>query len=104
MILDSINQELKESLKNGDSEKVGVLRMLKSAIKNTEIEKQADFSKKDVVLTLRKEAKKRQDSIKLFQDNGRQELANTEQRELEIIQAFLPSAMKCHYRSSCQRN
>ncbi|EKD23065.1 MAG: hypothetical protein ACD_83C00077G0004 [uncultured bacterium] len=93
MILDSINQELKESLKNGDSEKVGVLRMLKSAIKNTEIEKQADFSKKDVVLTLRKEAKKRQDSIKLFQDNGRQELANTEQRELEIIQAFLPSAM-----------
>ena len=93
MILDSINQELKESLKNGDSEKVGVLRMLKSAIKNTEIEKQADFSKKDVVLTLRKEAKKRQDSIQLFQDNGRQELADKEQKELEIIQAFLPSAM-----------
>lgn len=93
MILDSINQELKESLKNGNSEKVGVLRMLKSAIKNTEIEKQAVFSEKDVISTLRKETKKRQDSIKLFQDNGRQELAGKEQKELEIIQTFLPQAM-----------
>lgn len=93
MILDSINQELKESLKNGDSEKVGVLRMLKSAIKNTEIEKQADFSEKDVISTLRKETKKRQDSVQLFQDNGRQELASKEQKELEVIQTFLPQAM-----------
>lgn len=93
MILDSIDQELKESLKNGNSEKVGVLRMLKSAIKNTEIEKQADFSEKDVISTLRKEIKKRQDSIKLFQDNNRQELADKEQKELEIIRALLPQAM-----------
>lgn len=93
MILDSIDQELKESLKNRNSEKVGVLRMLKSAIKNTEIEKQADFNEKDVISTLRKETKKRQDSVQLFQDNGRQELAVKEQKELEIIQTFLPQAM-----------
>lgn len=93
MILDSIDQELKESLKNRNSEKVGVLRMLKSAIKNTEIEKQADFNEKDVISTLRKETKKRQDSVQLFQDNNRQELADKEQKELEIIQALLPQAM-----------
>lgn len=93
MILDSINEQLISSLKNHDSEKAGVLRMLKSAIKNTEIEKRTDFSEKDVIATLRKEAKKRQDAINLYQEGSRQELADKERKELEIIQTFLPRAM-----------
>lgn len=93
MILESIDELLKTSLKAGNSEMVSVLRFLKSAIKNAEIEKQNKLNEKDIIGVLRKEAKKRQDSIALYQDGGRVDLAEKEKKELAIIERFLPQAM-----------
>lgn len=93
MIIESINELLKTSLKAGNSEIVSVLRFLKSVIKNAEIEKQDDLSEKEIISVIRKEAKRRQDAITLYQDGGRTDLADKEKKELKIIQRFLPPAL-----------
>lgn len=79
-----------------DAEKLGVLRMLKSAVKYAAIEKAgADGELDDAEATqvIRKQVKQRQDSIESFEKGGRPELAEKEKSELAILTAYLPAAM-----------
>ncbi len=76
--------------------KLGVLRMLKSALKYAAIEKsgsEADLNDAEATQVLRKQAKQRQDSIESFEKGGRAELAAKEKEELSILQSYLPQAM-----------
>jgi len=68
-------------------------RMVKSAIKNKEIDLGHDLSDEEVVLILEKEAKQRRDSIEQFKKGGREELAKKEELELSIIEGFLPEKL-----------
>lgn len=91
-----IDQDVKEAMLARAAEKVGVLRMLKSAVKNAAIEKGgADtvLADADVLAVVRKEVKKRQDSIASFEGAGRTDLADKEKAELPILQAYLPAEM-----------
>ncbi len=91
-----IETELKNAMKAKDAEKLGVLRMLKSAVKYAAIEKHgADGTPTDdeVFAVIRKEIKKRQDSIDSYQKAGRQELADKEKAELDILSSYLPKAL-----------
>ena len=79
-----------------DATTLGVLRMLKSALKYTAIEKsgaQAELSDAEAAQVIRKQAKQRQDSIESFEKGGRAELAAKEKKELSILNAYLPQAM-----------
>jgi uncharacterized protein YqeY len=79
-----------------DASTLGVLRMLKSALKYSAIEKGGAESLLDdaeVVQVIRKQVKQRQDSIESFEKGGRPELAAKEKDELAILSAFLPQAM-----------
>lgn len=91
-----IDGDIKEAMKAKQASRLGVLRMLKSALKNAAIEAGGADVRLDAAAAqavLRKEAKKRQDSIEGFTKGGRQDLADKEQEELEVLSAYLPQPL-----------
>ncbi len=90
--------ELKNAMKAGEAGKVGVLRMLNSALKNKSIDnkskgKSEELADEDVLDVLSKEAKKRREAIEAFVSGGRPELAEGEKTELAILERYLPKQM-----------
>jgi len=97
MTLDErIDSDLKDAMRAKDANKLGVLRMLKSALKYAAIAKsgaEAQLSEAEAAQVVRKQAKQREDSIESFEKGGRAELAAKEKEELLILDAYLPQAM-----------
>jgi len=90
-----ISSDLKIAMKNADSFRVGVLRLLASAFQNEAIAKrtrreEGDITEEEVISVLKKEAKKRRESIDVYQAAARTDLADNEKKELEIIKEYLP--------------
>ena len=92
-ILEQIDARLKEAMIAKDEQATGLFRLLKSALKNAEIEKRAELEESDVVRVLEKEAKQRRDSIEQYRAGGREDLASHEEAELKVIEGFLPEKM-----------
>ncbi len=92
---DQIKKDLITSLKAKEENRVSVLRMLQSAIKNKEIElkKREGLSDEEIGQVVASEAKKRNDSIESFKSGGRDELAAKEEKELEILKNYMPEQM-----------
>src|SRR5712671_1266328 len=91
-----VDSDLKEAMRAKDTRKLGVLRMLKSALKYTAIAKsgaEAELTDAEAVQVIRKQVKQRQDSIESFEKGGRAELAAKEKEELAILQSYLPQGM-----------
>ncbi len=91
-----VDSDLKEAMRAKDPTKLGVLRMLKSALKYAAIAKsgaEAELSDAEAVQVIRKQAKQRQDSIESFEKGGRAELADKEKQELAILNTYLPQGM-----------
>lgn len=91
-----IDSDLKDAMRARDAGKLGVLRMLKSAIKYAAIEKsgaEGQLDDAEATQVIRKQVKQRQDSIESFEKGGRAELATKEKEELAILSAYLPQAM-----------
>lgn len=91
--LEQLDSELSEAAKTRDQIRLTVLRLLKSALKNYEIEVGHDASPQEIMAILQKEAKKRRDSIEQYGKAGRSDLVEEESKELEIIQTYLPKEM-----------
>src|SRR5436309_12055472 len=92
----SVDSDLKDAMRAKDASKLGVLRMLKSALKYAAIAKsgaEAQLTKAEAAQVVRKQAKQREDSIESFEKGGRVELAAKEKEELSILNAYLPQAM-----------
>ena len=93
---DRIDADIKEAMKAKQTMRLGVLRMLKSALKNAAIElggADVHLDEAAAQAVLRKEAKKRQDSIEGFQNGGRPELAEKEREELAFLADYLPKPL-----------
>ena len=91
-----IDSDLKDAMRAKDATKLGVLRMLKSSLKNLAIEKGGMafvLSEPDALAVVRKELKKRQDSIESFTKGNRPELAAKEKSEAGILETYLPQAL-----------
>ena len=91
-----IDSDLKDAMRAKDASKLGVLRMLKSALKYAAIAKsgaEAQLTKAEAAQVVRKQAKQREDSIESFEKGGRAELAAKEKEELSILNAYLPQPM-----------
>jgi uncharacterized protein YqeY len=91
-----IDSDLKDAMRAKDASKLGVLRLLKSALKYATIAKsgaEGELNDAEAVQVIRKQAKQRQDSIESFEKGGRAELAAKEKEELSILQSYLPQAM-----------
>jgi len=95
-ITEQINNNLKEAMKNKEADKLSVLRMLNAALQNEAIaggKKDAGLSEEEAIKVIKKEVKKRKDSIEQFTAGGRPELAANEQKEAEILAVYLPEEM-----------
>lgn len=98
-IKEQVMADIKNAMKAGNQAALTVLRGVNSSLKNAEIAKQvkagasATLTEDEALAVLLTEAKKRKDSIKAFTDAGRPELAENEQRELEVLQAYLPKQL-----------
>src|SRR3712207_1077372 len=91
-----IDSDMKDAMRAKDAAKLGVLRMLKAAVKNAAIEKggaEAQLDDAEATQVIRKQVKQRQDSIASFEKAGRDELATKEKDELQILHSYLPQAM-----------
>jgi len=90
---EKIDQDFIEAYKNKDTDKVSVLRMLKSAIKNFEINEKHPSSDDDILKVLKKEAKQRRDSIEEYGKAGRPDLIDQEEKELKLLNEYLPAQL-----------
>lgn len=90
LISDKIAHDFKEALKSGDRNKVSILRMVKAAVKNREIEKGSPLNDEEILGILRSFVKRAHESIEQFSKAGRTDLAEKEKQELAVIQSYLP--------------
>src|SRR5579862_8048610 len=91
-----LKEELKQSMLAKDTNKTSTLRMVISALGYYEIEKGGagyEATEEDIEQVLQKQAKQRRDSIEQFKAGGREELAQKESKELELIESYLPEQM-----------
>ena len=93
-LVNTIEKNLKEALRSKDEIKLTTLRMLKSAFKNKSIELKVDeLDDKEAGIIVKKEVKKRQDSIKAYKEGNREDLAQREEAEMNVLDAYLPEMM-----------
>lgn len=88
-----IDADYKAAMKVRDTVKVSVLRLLRSAIHNAEIDRQRALTDDEILGVIQSEIRKRRESIEAFQQGGRVDLAEREQVELAILEAYLPQPL-----------
>jgi uncharacterized protein YqeY len=97
MIRDDLKAALVTAMKGGDKPKTATIRLIQSAIKNRDIELRTGTAPADddvlVTEVLQKMVKQRRESIQLYEQGNRQELADQEKAEVTVIESFLPAQM-----------
>lgn len=92
-IRECISDEMIKAAKDKDKAKLSVLRMIKSALHNKEIDLKDEFGEKEILQVLSSMIKQRKDSVEQFRNGGRPELAKQEEGEIEVIHWFMPEQM-----------
>ena len=92
-LTEKVRADLTESMKARDAERTSTLRMLQASLKNEQIDKGRELADPEVVTVLRRAVKQRMDSIEQYEKGGRQDLADKEKREMEILNSYLPQQM-----------
>ncbi|AWY19280.1 GatB/YqeY domain-containing protein [Moraxella bovis] len=89
----TLTDTIKTAMKAKNMEQVKVLRNVQAVIKQVEIDGQTELDDKDVLAILQKQIKQRQESLGIYTANGRDDLAQKEQFEIDVISAFLPEQL-----------
>jgi uncharacterized protein YqeY len=92
-LTEQIRADLTAAMKAQEKERLSVVRMLQSAIKNEQINSGHELSDEEAMSVIRKAVKQRQDSIEQYTNAGRTELADKERSEMEILKAYLPAEL-----------
>jgi uncharacterized protein len=88
-----IKDDMKASMKSGDKARLGVIRMVLAAIKQIEVDERIELDDARVLIVLDKMLKQRRESIRLYREADRADLAEIEEAEVLVIQDFLPQAL-----------
>jgi hypothetical protein len=88
-----LNNDMKQAMKSQDKFKLSVIRMVRSAVKNQEIELKRPLDDSEVLDILSREIKLRKDSLQQFESAGREDLAQDIAAEIEIISQYLPQQL-----------
>ncbi len=91
-LIDQIQQDITAAMKAREEQRLSTLRMVKSALKNREIEKMAPLDEKESQAVLSTLIKQRKESVEQFTKGGRQEMADKEAAEIVLIESYLPKA------------
>ena len=93
LLTDRIKEDMKASMKGGHKARLGVIRLILSAIKQVEVDERIVLDNERTILVLDKMLKQRRESIRLFADADRQDLIAIEEAEIAVIEDFLPQAL-----------
>jgi uncharacterized protein YqeY len=91
-LTEQIQQDITTAMKARDEQRLSTLRMVKSALKNREVEKMAPLDEKESQAVLSTLIKQRKESVEQFTKGGRQEMADKEAAEIGVIESYLPKA------------
>ncbi|HEX2914109.1 MAG TPA: GatB/YqeY domain-containing protein [Chloroflexia bacterium] len=94
-------QDMKEAMKSKDSQRLDTIRLLRASIQRLEVDRTdrknpnygKEITEQDYVGVVQKEIKQRRDSIEAFEKGGRQDLADKERAELEVMEQYLPKQL-----------
>jgi uncharacterized protein YqeY len=92
-ILERLEHDMKKAAKARESERLGVIRFVRSQTKNREIELGRELTDEDVVGVLARLAKQHRESIDQFTEGGREELVESEKRKLAVLSEYLPEPL-----------
>lgn len=90
---DRISEAMKDAMRAKDKARLSAIRLMLSEIKRVEVDERIELENDRILSILDKMLKQRRDSIKQYEDGNRQDLADVEQAEIEVIQEFLPAAL-----------
>lgn len=93
MIKEKLNDDMKAAMRAHDTARLGTIRLLRSEIKEREIDNQITATDDDVLAIITKMVKQRRDSVEQYVKGGRQDLADKEQAEIDVLSAYLPKAL-----------
>ena len=88
-----LSDEMKQAMKARDELRLSTIRLIRSAVKNRDIELKRELSDQEIVEAIATLVKQRRESIRLFADAGRQDLVDKEERELTVLLEFLPQQL-----------
>ena len=86
-------REMRDALKAGEKVRLGALRMLLAAVKNREVELRRDVTDDELQEVAGREVKRRTESVEAFRGAGREELAQKEEAERDVLQAYAPAQL-----------
>ena len=92
-LIEEIDDEVKDAMKARDSERRDALRLILDALKKSEKELQRPLSEEEELQVMQRERKKRIEAADAFRSGGREEQAVAEERELEILEEFMPEPL-----------
>ena len=93
MLKQRLQEDMKASMKAGDKPRLGVIRLMLAAVKQREVDERIELTDEQVLAVLDKMLKQRRESIKHYEQAGRQDLADQEAFEVGVIQTYLPAAL-----------
>ena len=88
-----INDDLKAAMRGGDARRRDALRLLLAAVKQREVDERKELADADVVGVIDRMIKQRRESIAQFEKGGRQDLAQNERYEIDLLQGYMPQAL-----------
>jgi len=93
VLKETIQADMKAAMRAGDKDRLGVIRMLLAAIQRREVDDRIELDDAGILKTIEKLVKQGQESARQYQDGGRQELADKELAEIEILRRYLPEPL-----------
>lgn len=90
---DRLNEDMKQAMRSQDKFRLSVIRMVRSSIKNIEIDQRKTLDDTEVLDVLNREIKQRKDSLQEFEKAGRDDLAEQLRQELEILTVYMPEQL-----------
>jgi uncharacterized protein YqeY len=93
MILEQINTDFKDAMRAKDEVKVSALRIIKSEIKNSEIDKKGELTEEEILKVIAKKVKQHKDSIESFKAGARPDLVDHEEQQMAVLMNYLPQQM-----------
>ncbi|WP_239253992.1 GatB/YqeY domain-containing protein [Listeria ilorinensis] len=92
-LLDKLNEDMKQAMRNKEKDKLTVIRMLKAALQNEAINQGGELSADDEITVLAREMKQRRDSLSEFEKAGREDLAEKVRAEIAIVEDYSPKQL-----------
>ncbi len=92
-LTERLAEDMKQAMKDKDKLRLSVLRMVKAAVKNREIETGQPLADDDVLGVIQKELKQRRDSLQAFESAGRTDLVDEVKAEIDVLMSYLPKQL-----------